>query len=204
MQKIVIIDYGMGNISSIKNMLRYIGCDGKLSNNANEILAADKLILPGVGNFGHAMQNISELNLKPILDKAVLEGKKPILGICLGMQLLLSYSEEGNCEGLNWIDGKVKKFDFDDKEYKVPHMGWDYVKINNPNSLVYGVGTTDRYYFVHSYYASCDNREDCIASTDYGIEFDSIIGKNNIWGTQFHPEKSHKFGMKILNNFLEV
>lgn len=204
MQKIVIIDYGMGNINSIRNMLRYIGCDGRLSNESEDILAADKLILPGVGNFGRAMENINELNLKPILDEAVMNEKKPILGICLGMQLLLSHSEEGNCDGLNWIEGSVSKFDLNTNEYKIPHMGWDYINIENRNSLVRNVDMKSRYYFVHSYYAKCRNRDDCIASTMYGISFDSIIGRENIWGTQFHPEKSHKYGIKILENFLEV
>ena len=203
MQKIVIVDYGMGNINSIKNMLRYLGQQSVLSNKADDILAADRLILPGVGNFGAAMENIEKLDLRRILNQAVTEKHKPILGICLGMQLLLSHSEEGNADGFGWIKGQVRKFQFDTAEYKIPHMGWNYVDIHKMSGLVQNIGQDSRYYFVHSYYAECADRKDCIATTDYGITFDSIIGHGNVMGTQFHPEKSHKYGMEILKNFLE-
>ena len=202
--KTVIIDYGMGNISSIRNMLRYLGFYSILSCNENEILSADRLIFPGVGNFGMAMENINNRNLKEILDKAVLDKEIPILGICLGMQLMMSWSEEGNCEGLNWIPGSVVKFRLDTAKYKIPHMGWDYIKIQNESKLLKNLPEKPRFYFVHSFHAECENINESIAVTDYGGEFTSIIGRDHIYGVQFHPEKSHKYGMKLLENFMRL
>jgi len=202
--KTVIIDYGMGNISSIRNMLRYIGYSSKLTAEEDEILSADRLILPGVGNFGKAMENINNSGLKGVLDTAVLEKRIPIMGICLGMQLMLSWSEEGDCEGLGWISGKVRKFELETKEYKIPHMGWDYIKPQCKSDLLTELPDNPRFYFVHSYHAECDIATDSIAVTDYGGDFTSIIGRDNIFGVQFHPEKSHKFGMKLFENFMRI
>lgn len=203
MKKTIIVDYNMGNINSIRNMLRYIGYESELTSEPNKILYADKIILPGVGNFGKAMENIKSIGLKSVLDEAVIGKHIPILGICLGMQLLLSYSEEGNCDGLGYIPGQVKKFELDTTKYKVPHMGWDYVIPFNQSPLMKNAGVNSRFYFVHSYYVKCDNQENCVAKTNYGFEFDSIIQKDNIFGTQFHPEKSHRFGMELLRDFME-
>lgn len=200
----VIVDYGMGNLNSVRNMLQYLGYEAEISNNSSVIEKAEKIILPGVGNFAMAIESIDKLKIHEILDYKVLEEKKPVLGICLGMQLLLEHSQEGNCQGLGWIKGKVIKFEFPENiDLKVPHMGWDYVKIQNHSPLVADTKENARYYFVHSFFAKCMERVNSVATTNYGIEFDSIIQRENIMGTQFHPEKSHKYGMKILQNFME-
>lgn len=202
---IAIVDYGMGNLYSVKNMLKYLGYDSDVTNEALRIEAADKLILPGVGNFGKAMEVIRQSGLLEVLNHKVLEEKTPILGICLGMQLLLGHSEEGDCDGLGWIPGEVKKFDLPEHpELKVPHMGWDYIEIQKESPLFAGLAGGGRYYFVHSYYAACRDRADVAATTEYGIRFDSIVQRENICGTQFHPEKSHRFGMEILGNFAKA
>lgn len=201
---VVIVDYGMGNINSIRNMLRYLGYSSEISDDSNVICNAKKLILPGVGNFGRAMENINKNSLKDVLDEAVLNKKIPILGICLGMQLLLSYSEEGDCTGLGWIEGIVKRFCFEDNKLKVPHMGWDYISPANSESIFENLPDNARFYFVHSYYVECDSKINSLATTEYGIKFDSAVNKANIYGTQFHPEKSHKYGMKILGNFMKL
>lgn len=199
---ITIVDYGMGNLYSVKNMLKYLGYDSVVTGEAPQIEAADKLILPGVGNFGKAMEVIRQSGLLEVLNRKVLEDKTPILGICLGMQLLLGYSEEGDCAGLGWIPGEVKKFDLSGHpELKVPHMGWDYIEKQKQSPLFAGLAGGERYYFVHSYYVSCQDRSDVAATTEYGISFDSVVQRENIYGTQFHPEKSHRFGMEILENF---
>lgn len=202
--KTIIIDYGMGNISSIRNMLRYLGYSSVLSCEKQDILTADRLIFPGVGNFGMAMGNIKDRDLENVLNEAVLGRGIPILGICLGMQLMMSWSEEGNCAGMGWIAGNVKKFRLDTSLYKIPHMGWDYIKIQNESMLLRDLPENPRFYFVHSYHAECEKVTESIATTDYGGNFTSIIGRNNIFGVQFHPEKSHKYGMKLLENFMRI
>lgn len=202
--KTVIVDYGMGNISSIRNMLRYLGYSSILTYDEREIVSADRLIIPGVGNFGMAMDNINKRNLKDILNEAVIHKGIPILGICLGMQLMMSWSEEGHCEGMGWISGNVVKFQLDSEIYKIPHMGWDYIKIKKESKLLKDLPENPRFYFVHSFHAKCENFNESIAVTDYGGEFTSIIGRNNIYGVQFHPEKSHKYGMKLFDNFMRI
>lgn len=202
---ITIVDYGMGNLNSVKNMLKYLGYDSIVSGDPERIRQADKLILPGVGHFGMAMDVIKKSDFLDILNYKVLEEKTPILGICLGMQLLLEYSEEGDCDGLGWIPGRVKKFEFPGQpQFKIPHMGWDYIEKCKDSPLFADPVGGERYYFVHSYYVQCANREDAAATTDYGIHFDSVVERGNIMGTQFHPEKSHKFGMGILRNFAKL
>ena len=199
---IAIVDYGMGNLYSVKNMLKYLGYDSDVTGEISRIEAADKLILPGVGNFGRAMDVIRQSGLLEILNRKVLEEKTPILGICLGMQLLLEHSEEGDCDGFGWIPGEVKKFCFPDHpELKIPHMGWDYIEKQKESHLFADSTDGERYYFVHSYYVTCRSRADVAATTEYGIRFDSVVQRDNIMGTQFHPEKSHRFGMGILGNF---
>lgn len=201
---IVIIDYGMGNVSSIKNMAKYLGYECTVSDAISDIETAEKLILPGVGNFGKAMQALTQRNLIPLLNRKAMEEKKPLLGICLGMQLLTNYSEEGNCKGLGWIDAEVKKFTFPSRtDLKIPHMGWDYIDVLQNSKIVENLIENSRFYFVHSYAVHCNRAEQAIASTEYGYSFHSIIQNENVVGTQFHPEKSHKYGMKILKNFLE-
>lgn len=201
----IIVDYKIGNIGSIINMFKKIGVKAKLSSNKEEILNAKKLILPGVGSFDNGMRHLKESGLIDILNKKVLEDKTPILGICLGMQLLMDSSEEGIEKGLGWIKGEVKKFQFNSSDkLKVPHMGWNLVNPTKKDSLYRDFSDESRFYFVHSYHAVCENEENILATTNYGYKFTSSIYKDNIYGAQFHPEKSHKFGMKLLKNFVEL
>lgn len=203
---IVIVDYGMGNCGSIANMLKHVGAEVEISSEASNIKKAKKLILPGVGAFDRAMKNLEDLNLIPLLEEQVLQKKIPLLGICLGMQLLAEQSEEGQKRGFNWIKGNVKKFRFDsaagNKDLKIPHMGWNFVKPKKQSPLFCELEGDARFYFVHSYCFFCENTEDQLACTSYGHEFTSIVQKENITGVQFHPEKSHKYGMRLLENFV--
>lgn len=194
----------MGNLASIKNMAKYLGYDCVISSDTEDIERASKLILPGVGHFGAAMEQLQHHNLIAILNKKAIDEKTPMLGICLGMQLLTNYSEEGNCKGLGLIDAEVRKFRFEtESNLKIPHMGWDYIQINHASKIVEDVEKDSRYYFVHSYAVHCKTENQSVASTEYGYCFDSIIQNENVVGTQFHPEKSHKYGMQILKNYLE-
>ena len=201
---VVIVDYGLGNLGSIKNMLQHIGFDAVISSDKEQISAADKLILPGVGSFDQGMINLQERELLPVLNQRVLVDQVPILGICLGMQLLGLKSEEGNLPGLSWVDQESKKFDPQDHQsFPVPHLGWEYVSIEKESSkLLNGFGTDTKFYFAHSYYVSCENREEVILQADYIHPFDAGIQKGHIMGVQFHPEKSHKHGMQLLTNFV--
>jgi glutamine amidotransferase len=199
---IVIIDYGMGNLGSTKNMLKRLGVESIISDNHSDVLKADKLILPGVGAFDHGMKNLKEKQLVPVLNQRVIVDKVPLLGICLGMQLLTGHSEEGCLKGLGWIDAETVRFKFSNESLlKIPHMGWNEVLLNKNSPLLNGIGDRPKYYFVHSYHVVCHKKEDEILNTFYGFNFTSAIQKDNIFGVQFHPEKSHMFGMKILDNF---
>lgn len=200
---IAIIDYGVGNLAAIKNMLKYLGEESVITGNPHEIDNCSKLILPGVGKFDYGMNEINKSGLRKILDHAALVDKKPILGICLGMQLMLEYSEEGSCEGLGWIKGTVNRFP-EDMNICIPHMGWNNISVKNDNQITDGLSKVDRFYFVHSYYACPDNSSNIMFETDYGISFASGICDGNIFGVQFHPEKSHKYGMKLLKNFINM
>lgn len=186
-------------------MLRKIGTSSIVSDRIDDLQRADKLILPGVGAFDNGMKNIAELGLLPLLNKQVLEKGTPILGICLGMQLLMEKSEEGGLSGLGWIEGKVLRFRFDNQQtdLKIPHMGWNTVKVQKEEPLFAGMEDGSRFYFVHSYHVMCSRQEDVLATTKHGHDFPSAISRSNIMGTQFHPEKSHRFGMGILRNFVE-
>lgn len=203
---IAIIDYGLGNLSSIKNMLRRIGIQSIITNDPQEIEVADKLILPGVGAFDNGMNHIVSMGLKSILDNKVLNQKTPILGICLGMQLLSESSEEGIEPGLGWIKGRVKKIHFNDMNHtlKIPHMGWNTVHVKQETILSKGFYQEMRFYFVHSYNFECKLKGDIIMSAEYGGPITAAVQHGNIMGTQFHPEKSHKFGMMLLKNFADL
>lgn len=204
---VVVIDYGLGNLGSILNMLKKIGAEVVISSNPAVILEADKLILPGVGAFDQGMKNLRQSGLQNVLEQKVIGEKTPILGICLGMQLFAKASEEGVEPGLGWLDCKFVRFSFEDdkhKRFKIPHMGWNYIRrkqLDNP--LLADLTEKTRFYFVHSYHAVCENEEDIMTVTDYGYCFTSAVAKGNIWGVQFHPEKSHRFGMQLLKNFME-
>lgn len=200
----MIIDYGLGNLGSIKNMLKEIGSESVITSDVARIRKAKKLILPGVGAFDNGMENIKKLKLQPLLNDLVLNQKIPILGICLGMQLMTEKSEEGRLPGLGWIKGEVKKFQFKNNHLKIPHMGWNTVKICKKNHLTEGLGKDTKFYFVHSYKVMCGKKEDVLLETNYGESFPSGFCRGNIYGVQFHPEKSHKYGLKLLSNFCEV
>lgn len=201
---IVIIDYGMGNLGSIANMLKHIGVQAIVSADPAQIEQADRLILAGVGAFDAGMQRLNDLGLIQILKYKAVERQTPFLGICLGMQLLTRCSEEGQLSGLGWVDAETKKFDFTSyaTRLRVPHMGWNEIKIVKSHPLLSDLGDEPRFYFVHSYYVHCLQPESVLATTQYGDTFHSIIGQKNLLGTQFHPEKSHRYGRKILENFL--
>ena len=200
---ISIVDYGLGNQGSICNMIKKIGAQTQVASNGDEILNAEKLILPGVGSFDTGMNHIRERNLVDSLEKKVLGEKIPILGICLGMQLLTEFSEEGNVPGLGWIAGRTNRFP-SRLGLKVPHMGWNSVTPVQKSTLTKGLPVDTRFYFVHSYCVHVENAEDSILKGHYGISFDAAIQHKNIFGAQFHPEKSHKFGMQFLKNFVSL
>lgn len=204
---ITIVDYGMGNLGSIKNMFKYIGVEVEIQSDVDKIKNASKILLPGVGSFDTAMKKINESDLKEVLNEKALKEQVPVLGICLGMQLLTNSSDEGKLNGLGWIDAKTMSFkDRIDKKYRIPHMGWNIVNKSNESLLTNGFEEFDetRFYFVHSFFVKVEDEKNSILKTNYGIEFDSAIAKDNIMGAQFHPEKSHKFGMKLFENFARI
>ncbi len=200
---VAIIDYGLGNLGSIANMLKVIGEKSVITSDKTEIEAADKIILPGVGAFDAGMTRLQEAGLVEILKTQALEVKKPVLGICLGMQLLGRKSEEGSLPGLGLIPFDNLRFRLDDTKLKVPHMGWDIVTFQQKNPLLEGLSGTQRYYFVHSFHAKCDSKDHVLMTCDYGYEFAAAVVSGNIYGVQFHPEKSHDFGMALLTNFVQ-
>ena len=202
---IAIIDYDMGNVGSILNMLKKVGAAATITSSSEEIEKADRIILPGVGAFGQGMKMLRERNLIPILNKKVLEDKTPILGICLGTQLFTRKSEEGHIDGLGWIDAKTIRFKIEDKKsLKIPHMGWNEIKICKESILFHEMHENPRFYFAHSYHIVCGQIADQLTSTNFGYDFTSGVEHENIYGVQFHPEKSHKFGMRIMKNFVEL
>ncbi len=200
---ITVVDYGMGNLGSIRNMFKRIGVESEITSDLAVIANAKKILLPGVGKFDAAMKRINSGGLRRILDQKALEEKIPILGICLGMQILTMSSEEGNVDGLGWIDAITKRIP-STGDLKVPHMGWNVVAPTSESCLTNDLPEESRFYFVHSFCVHVERQEDSILKTVYGIEFDSAIRKGNIYGAQFHPEKSHKFGMQLLRNFASI
>jgi glutamine amidotransferase len=202
---IVIIDYGMGNLGSIFNMLKKVGAKAKVTADLGEIAAAEKLILPGVGAFDNGMNRIKEMNLTALLHQRVMEDKIPILGVCLGMQLFTRSSQEGTSPGLGWIEAETVRFNFETAKnsLKIPHMGWNLINIKQESPLFNGLHDEPRFYFVHSYHAVCHNKNNILTETFYGYNFVSSFVNDNIIGVQFHPEKSHKYGMRFLKNFVE-
>jgi len=201
---ITIVNYGMGNLGSMVNMFKRIGIKANIEAEPEVIRRAEKLLLPGVGAFDSAMTCIDSVpDLREVLNHKAMVEKVPILGVCLGMQLLTSSSEEGKLPGLGWIPGTTSRFP-KQEGLKVPHMGWNVALPNTPSHLTVQVGDKPRYYFVHSYCVHVDDPGHSLMKTHYGSDFDSAIGRDNIYGVQFHPEKSHRFGMQILKNFAEL
>ncbi len=202
---ITIVDYGMGNLGSVQNMFKRIGVQSQISADLAVIAKAEKILLPGVGAFDAAMQRINDGGFREVLNTKVLGEKIPTLGICLGMQLLTDSSEEGVLDGLGWIPAKTIKFSFDKTQnLKVPHMGWNEVQTVHPSLLTDNLPNEPRFYFVHSYHVQTIHPEHILMTTHFGFDFHSIIQKDNVFGAQFHPEKSHKFGMKLLENFAKI
>jgi len=198
-----IVNYHMGNLGSVKKKLEQLGQEVLVSESPAELALADKLILPGVGHFARAVQELKSLQLWEFLPDQALVKKKPILGICLGMQLMAKFSEEGNAEGLGWFDATVVRFHVPDPiRYKVPQIGWNTLEYNQPHPLLAGLQPDDAFYFVHAYHLEAVAEADVLCSTDYGYRFVSGIQKGNIMGVQFHPEKSHAAGTQILANFV--
>ena len=200
---IVIINYGASNLRSIVNKIERIGVKTIVTARPQVITKAEKIILPGVGHFAMGMESLKKTHLIPVLNKKVIDEKVPILGICLGLQFFSLWGEEGNVRGLGWIKAKTKKFNFPNNNLKIPHMGWNTLKIKRKSLLFNGIQRDARFYFVHSYHVCCQDDEDILATTNYGYDFVSAIQHENIYGTQFHPEKSHQDGMQIIRNFME-
>ncbi len=200
---IAIVDYRMGNVGSILNMLRKVGAPAQISADAGELAQADKLILPGVGAFDSGMTNLRESGLLPVLQQHTLVRKKPILGICLGMQLLMRGSEEGQLPGLGWIAGATVRFRFaaEQAQLRIPHMGWNTITPRPERMLFRELEEDAAFYFVHSYHVVCDDEADAAATARYGYDFVCAVQRDNILGTQFHPEKSHRYGLRVLQNF---
>lgn len=200
---IYIIDYGLGNLNSIANMIKRLGGESIICNDPSAIINAEKIILPGVGAFDHGMRGLQEGGWMDVLNQVVLIKKIPILGICLGMQLMCNGSEEGVLPGLGWIDADVKRFNIG-PELKVPHMGWNTINFKSSTALIEKSNEEQRFYFVHSFYVTCNNSDNVLATCHHGQDFVSMFSAANIYGVQFHPEKSHKYGMKLINNFMEL
>jgi imidazole glycerol-phosphate synthase subunit HisH len=199
---IAIINYGLGNLTSIQNMCKRLGIKAVITADPEILRTADKLILPGVGHFKQGMENLHSSGLTAILNELVLQNKKPILGICLGAQLMTMHSEEGDVDGLQWVNADTVRFNIDKLNgLKVPHMGWSDIAIKEGNTLLNGLPPEPRFYHVHTYHFLFHEQDAVCATATYGYEFACAFQKGNIYGTQFHPEKSHKYGMKVLENF---
>lgn len=203
--RITIIDYGMGNLRSVQKKFVRVGTTPNISSDPDEIKNACKLVLPGVGHFANGVKKLRESGIWNVLNEKVLLQKTPILGICLGMQLMASHSEEGNVAGLNWFNAEVVKFQVSDKlKFKVPHMGWNNSIVQKDSSIFKDISPDAMFYFVHSYHILCNNKKDILTTTEYDYTFTSAIQKDNIFGTQFHPEKSHDWGEQLFKNFINL
>jgi glutamine amidotransferase len=200
---LVVVDYGMGNLGAIPNMLARLGAPAVISSSIDDIRLASRVILPGVGAFDTAVSNIERLNLRDVLAEKAFADRVPFLGLCLGMHLLVKGSEEGDLPGLGWIAGRVVQFKTDENpDLRVPHMGWNEVSGRASSRLLSGFDALPRFYFAHSFHVTCDNPDDVAGDTTYGYPFPSVLERENVFGVQFHPEKSHRFGLKLLSNFL--
>jgi glutamine amidotransferase len=202
---ITLIDYGLGNVQAFVNMYKRLGFDVRRATNAAELEGATKLILPGVGAFDYAMELLAASGMRPVLDDLVLKHHVPVLGICVGMQILADGSDEGSLPGLGWIPGRVRAFKTDPRSANLPlpHMGWNDVRPSAGSPLFKGLEDAARFYFLHSYYFECSDPAHTAARADYGFQFDCAVQHGNVFGVQFHPEKSHHWGAGLLKNFAE-
>ena len=203
---IAIIDYGLGNIQAFVNVYDRIGISVTVAKTSDALEAAHKLILPGVGAFDHAMELLEGSGMRQTLDYLVLSKHVPMLGICVGMQIMARSSEEGRLPGLAWVDGVVKKLDTSalTAATRLPHMGWNDVQALGNDGLFQGLDSAARFYFLHSYYFECDREDEVVATTEYGKKFPCAVRRGNVYGVQFHPEKSHRYGVQLLKNFAEL
>ena len=203
---ITIIDYGLGNVQAFINMYKRLGFDVCRATSASELEGATKLILPGVGAFDHAMELLDASGMRPVLDALVLQHHVPVLGICVGMQILADGSDEGGLPGLGWVPGKVKAFRTDERSASLPlpHMGWNDVQPRAGAKLFAGLENDARFYFLHSFFFECAEPQFAAATTGYGLEFSCAVSSGNVYGVQFHPEKSHHYGAQLLKNFAEL
>lgn len=200
---ITIIDYGSGNIRAIGNIYDKLNVGYKIAKTPEEVIGAEKIFLPGVGAFDETISKLDQTGFREILDIEVLQKKVPIIGICVGMQILAESSEEGKLSGLGYIKGKVRKMDASllNQKPKLPHLGWNSIEIARPSALLKNLDSELGFYFLHSYYFECENQEDILTTTTYGQSFASAINHDNVYGIQFHPEKSHHNGINLLHNF---
>ena len=204
-QTLTIVDYRMGNLNSVKKKLDRLKTTVSITSNPRDIVKADKIILLGVGHFAKAMKNIKELDLVDALNEIAIVKKKPVLGICLGMQLMAKDSEEGKTEGLGWLDANVRKMQVDDTlKFKIPHTGWNKIIQSKKSHLMKGIPESSEFYFVHSYYLKPNETSNTLNETEYSFKFTSAIEKDNIFGVQYHPEKSHDVGEVLLKNFISL
>ena len=203
---ITLIDYGVGNINAFANVYKRLNIETKIAKTTADLESVEKLILTGVGSFDFAMNQLNNSGMRERLDELVLKDKVPVIGICVGMQMMANRSDEGQCEGLKWIDADVIKFDPSVIKYvtKLPHMGWNDVTPTKPNNLFKELEENSLFYFLHSYYFKCNDMQDAIAVSEYGDSFTCAVNRDNVYGIQFHPEKSHHYGEILLNNFARL
>ncbi len=201
-----IVDYGLGNAQAIANIYKRLGVEHRLARTHDDLLAASHLILPGVGSFDWAMARLDASGMRATLERLVCDDQRPVLGICVGMQMMADGSDEGRAAGLSWIPARVKLFD--DARFSgpthLPHMGWNDVVPESPDALFSGLESDSRFYFLHSYYFDAQDRGNVLATADYGGRFACAVRRGNVWGVQFHPEKSHQWGIQMLKNFAAV
>ncbi|HPC17375.1 MAG TPA: imidazole glycerol phosphate synthase subunit HisH [Candidatus Hydrogenedentes bacterium] len=198
---IAIVNYGIGNLDSVARAFRKVGAEPVVTTDASALERADGIVLPGVGSFDQAMNTLREHGLVPVLHRRAIEGKTPVLGICLGMQMFARRSEEGETEGLGWLDAETVRFS--DGSAKIPHLGWNDVQRLRDSALFNGIRGDAPFYFAHSYHVVCRDENDVLARTDYAVPFVSAVERGNLFGTQFHPEKSHANGLCVVHNFVK-